>query len=90
MTYADLTNGAFEFGGAVLIFNHCRAVLRDRAVAGVSILSTAIFTSWGFWNLYYYPSLDQWASFTGGLFIVTANCTWVYLMLKYKGLLPWR
>lgn len=84
MNWADFTNGLFEFIGGLLILNHCRAVLRDKAVAGVSILSTAIFTSWGFWNLYYYPSLGQWWSFTGGLLIVAANCLWVYLMLKYR------
>lgn len=84
MNWADFTNGLFEFIGGLLILNHCRAVLRDKAVAGVSILSTAVFTSWGFWNLYYYPSLGQWWSFTGGLLIVTANCLWVYLMLKYR------
>lgn len=84
MTIPDLINGAFELGGGLLILNHCRAVLRDKAVAGVSILSTAIFTAWGFWNLYYYPHLDQWASFVGGLLIVTANCLWVGLMLKYR------
>lgn len=82
--WADFTNGVFELVGGLLILNHCRAVLRDKAVAGVSIFSTAIFTSWGFWNLYYYPSLGQWWSFTGGLLIVGANCLWVYLMLKYR------
>lgn len=84
MSTPDLINGGFEFVGSLLIFNHCRAVLRDRAVAGVSILSTTIFASWGFWNLYYYPHLDQWASFTGGLSIVSANLLWVGLMIHYK------
>lgn len=84
MTWADVCNGLFEALGALLILNHCRAVIRDKAVAGVSILSTAIFTLWGVWNLYYYPSLGQWCSFSGGLFIVAANATWVGLMLKYR------
>lgn len=81
---ADLINGLFEFGGAMLIFNHCRVLLKDRAVAGVSKISTAIFTSWGFWNLYYYPSLKQMWSFTGGCFIVTANLLWLVLMLRFS------
>lgn len=83
MTLADLTNGGFEFVGGLLVLNHCRLVLRDKAVAGVSIFSTAIFTLWGIWNLYYYPSLGQWASFTGGLTIVSTNALWVALLLKY-------
>lgn len=84
MNYADLANGAFEFVGGLLILNHCRAVLRDKAVAGVSVFSTIVFTLWGFWNLYYYPSLDQWFSFAGGLVIVGANVAWVALMLRYR------
>lgn len=88
----DLINGLFETVGGLLILNHCRAVLRDKSVAGVSIISTVIFTSWGFWNMYYYPHLDQWLSFSGGLIIVSANSLWVYLMIKYKygWELPWR
>ena len=80
----DMINGLFEAIGGALVLNHCRAVLRDKAVAGVSIFSTAVFSLWGFWNLFYYPHLDQWYSFGGGLVIVTANCLWVYLLLKYR------
>ncbi|HYT43599.1 MAG TPA: hypothetical protein VEP90_14770 [Methylomirabilota bacterium] len=80
----DMINGIYEAIGGLLILNHCRAVLRDKAVAGVSILSTTIFTTWGIWNLYYYPSLDQWWSFMGGIVIVLANALWVTLLLKYR------
>ncbi|KKL45911.1 hypothetical protein LCGC14_2350840, partial [marine sediment metagenome] len=64
--FADFINGAFELLGAVAIFGHVRRVLKDKAVAGVSILSVCFFASWGLWNLYYYPSLGQWVSFWGG------------------------
>lgn len=80
----DMINGTFEAIGGLLILNHCRAVLKDKAVKGVSIFSTAVFTAWGFWNLFYYPHLDQWYSFTGGLVIVSANALWVYLLMKYR------
>jgi len=82
---ADLINASFEMLAGVSVLNHCRCVLRDKMVHGVSIISTVFFSLWGFWNMYYYPSLDQWWSFYGGLFIVTANCLWVLLMLKYRG-----
>jgi len=84
VTWADACNGAFELIGGLLILNHCRAVLRDKAVAGVSIFSTFIFTIWGVWNIYYYPSLGQWFSFSGGLVIVSANALWIALLLKYR------
>jgi hypothetical protein len=35
------------------------------------------------WNLYYYPHLDQWWSFAGGLVIVAANVLWIGLMVYY-------
>lgn len=81
----DLINGSFEVLAGFMVLNHCRAVLRDKAVAGVSILSTLFFSLWGVWNLYYYPSLNQWLSFMGGIIIVFANILWVCLLIKYKG-----
>ena len=84
MTWADTTNGLYEVLGGLLVLNHCRAVLRDKAVAGVSIVSVALFTTWGMWNLYYYPSLGQWCSFGGGIVIMSANALWVMLLLRYR------
>jgi hypothetical protein len=81
----DAVNGGFELVGSLLVANHCRAVLRDRAVAGVSIVSTAAFTSWGLWNLLYYPALGQWLSFAGGCCMVAANAAWLSLLWAHRG-----
>ena len=81
---ADLINGTFEILGGLMVLNHCRIVWRDKAVAGVSILSIIFFMTWGIWNLYYYPSLNQWWSFLGGIAIVIANVLWVVLLIKYR------
>lgn len=80
----DMINGLFEFAGGGMILNHARVLYRDKMVRGVSKFSTAVFSSWGFWNLFYYPSLDQWWSFAGGCTIVIANCLWLALMFHYK------
>lgn len=80
----DLLNGMFELLGGVFIWMHIRQILKDKAVKGVSIPATGFFTSWGFWNLYYYPHLGQWWSFTGGVVIVLANIIWISLMLYYS------
>ena len=82
--WADIINASFEVLGGFFILNHCRVVWKDKAVAGVSIVSTIFFSGWGLWNIYYYPSLDQWYSFWGGLFIVAANLLWVALLIKYR------
>lgn len=84
MTWADCVNGGYEFIGGFLLLNHCRCILKHKAVAGVSILSVFIFNTWGFWNLFYYPHLGQWISFSGGLWITTTNTLYVYLLWKYR------
>ena len=83
MTYPDFINGSFETLAGFFVLNHCRKLLKDKQIKGVSIISVIFFTFWGFWNLYYYPHLEQWLSFFGGLFIVSANCLWVGLMIYY-------
>ena len=83
VTIADAVNGCFElFGGAFLMLNVQR-LMRDKRVAGVRIAPVMFFTAWGFWNLYYYPSLGQWASFAGGIAVVGVNTLWIGLALWY-------
>jgi hypothetical protein len=83
MHLADITNGLFECIGGIMIWINVRQLAEDKEVKGVHWLPTFFFTSWGYWNLYYYPSLNQLFSFIGGLFIVSGNTAWVYLMMKY-------
>jgi hypothetical protein len=70
--------------GTVAIYGHIRRLWKDKSVSGVSIWAAAFFTSWGFWNLYYYPHLGQWWSFLGGLGIVCGNCIWVGGLVYYS------
>jgi len=42
------------------------------------------FTSWGMWNLFYYPHLGQWYSFAGGVFIVSVNTFWLGQIIYYR------
>lgn len=83
MTWQDIANGLFELLAGVSVLNHCRVLYKDKLVRGASVLSTGFFFLWGIWNLYYYPHLGQWASFTGGLLIVSANFLWVGMMIYY-------
>jgi hypothetical protein len=83
VTVADIINGAFETLGGAAILGHCWRLWKDKMVRGASWVATGFFTSWGYWNLYYYPSLDQWASFAGGVVIVLANTLWISMMLYY-------
>ena len=73
----------FEIGGGFFILNHCRVLYKDKELKGVSIISTVFFTAWGFWSIFYYPSLGQWLSFYGGIVITLANLLWVGMMIYY-------
>lgn len=79
----DLINGLFEFLGSLFTWLNFTRVIKDRGYAGISVLSLIFFTSWGLWNLYYYPALTQWWSFAGGVSIVMANIFWLVAMLYY-------
>lgn len=83
MQLPDLINGLFEGLGGLMIWLNVYRTYQAKVVKGVSILSTIFFTSWGYYNLYYYPHLNQWLSFIGGCSIVLGNTAWVISMIIY-------
>lgn len=84
MNIADIINGVFECGGGFAILLSVRRLHRDKQVKGVHPLPVLFFTTWGLWNLFYYPSLGQWMSFAGGLFIVIVNAIWLAQIAYYS------
>ena len=83
LSTGDLINGFFELFGGVLLWKNVVQFHNDKEIKGVHLSPVMFFAAWGYWNLYYYPSLDQWFSFTAGINIVTANTVWVIQMLYY-------
>jgi uncharacterized membrane protein YfcA len=83
MNWQDLINGAFEAAGCFFILLHILRLLKDKKVRGISVVAFTYFTLWGFWNIYYYPHLDQWISFAGGTAIAIVNGVYVLLILYY-------
>lgn len=80
----DLFNGLFEFFGSIMLWRNVLQLYRDKQTKGVHWSATGFFMSWGYWNLFYYPQLDQWWSFAGGVSIVIANTVWLGQMLYYR------
>jgi hypothetical protein len=84
MQLPDLANGLFEFLGGFALWQNVRKIRTDRQVRGINWQVTLFFTSWGLWNLFYYPHLGQWLSFLGGLNIVAANGFWLFYAFRYR------
>lgn len=84
MTLPDILNGLFESCGGFFIGLSILKLHREKLVRGVSWTHVAFFSTWGFWNLYFYPHLDQWFSFWGGAALVAANATWLGQIVYYN------
>lgn len=84
MAKQDLINAAFEFGGAFFTWMNAYYLYKDKAVKGAFSGAFIWFATWGVWNLYYYPHLDQMLSFYAGIVLVIGNIAWVGLYIKYK------
>jgi len=76
----DLINGLFEFGGGILLWLNVRRLYKDRTLMGVTPWPVVFFTLWGYWNLWFYPALNCWWSWAGGLFVVAANTAWLVML----------
>lgn len=79
----DYGNSLFELIGAFFQVKNCLQIYKDKEIKGVYWPAWLFFTSWGYWNLYYYPSLNQWFSFVAGALMAIANTTWVSLAWYY-------
>lgn len=79
----DIINASFETLGALLTFMNFQRVRADKGYNGIYPPALVLFTSWGFWNLYYYSSLIQWYSVAATVLMVTANCMWLGSLIYY-------
>lgn len=80
----DTINACFESLGCLFILPSIIRLHREKEVRGISWVHAAFFWVWGAWNIYYYPSLDQWYSFIGGIGIFIANTVWMAQLLYWS------
>lgn len=80
----DVINGLFEVVGSLFILLSVHKVWKDKSVKGVSWLHVSFFVGWGVWNLYFYPHLDQWWSFGGGIVLAGVQSLWLALLIYYS------
>lgn len=79
----DHINAGFEIAAALIVWLNVRQVLRDRKVHGVHWAPILLFSVWGVWNAWYYPSLGQTWSGAAAVFVALANTTWLIYVLAY-------
>jgi len=80
----DILNGLFELGGALAIVPSIKSILDKRQAIGIHWAHQLFFCSWGLWNLFYYPNLEQWFSFIGAVVLVLTNLLYTSLVWKYR------
>lgn len=80
----DAINACFEGVGALFAIPDVWRLLRDRTIRGVYWPGRAFWITWGVWNLYFYPAVDQPLSFFGGCALTAANAAWLTLAIRYR------
>jgi len=80
----DIVNGLFELSGGVFLWLNVYRLYKAKCVRGVSMLAFGFFAIWGYWNLYYYPCLNQMASLIGASSCTAANTVWIILAIRYE------
>ena len=79
----DFINGSFELLGSFFIALSIKKLARDKMVRGFHWGQLTFFTTWGMWNLYYYPHLSQWASLVGGVAVTITNVIYLVMIVYY-------
>lgn len=80
----DVINGLFELFGSYFTWMSAIQLYRDKHIRGMYWPSGIFFAVWGLWNLYFYPALGQWFSFSAGVVLVLGQVAWVFLLLRYR------
>jgi len=83
MDYLDFINAGFELGGSIVAWSSVFKILRDKDVKGIYWQGVLFFSAWGYWNIFYYPSLGQWLSGVAGMILAMGNSAWVILAIHY-------
>ena len=78
----DVING---LGGAFALLLHARRLYIDKQIRGASALSFVFFTIWGWFNVFwFYPSVNCWCSFAGGVAVAIVNTAYLGMPWWYR------
>lgn len=77
----DQINAIISVTGSGFLWANVYSLYKEREVKGVHWGSVAYFTALGFWNLFFYSTLNQWYSALAGVSGVGANIVWLGMAL---------
>ena len=80
----DHINAFFEIVGSVLVWFNVKQLIQDKKVMGISLSVSVFYCVWSLWSVYYYPNLDQWFSFGGGVLLAIGNIFWCSMAIYYR------
>ena len=83
MSWQDLVNGTFELSGSFFILLCIIKTHNDKMVRGIHWLNVGFFTTWGYWNIYFYPHLNQLWGAVGAVSITMMNTIWLCQLIYY-------
>lgn len=83
MDILDGINGSYELCGAVFQLLNVVKTHRDKMIRGVHWGSVLFFTTWGWFNMVYYPHLHQPISTIGAFMLATVNTIWICQIVFY-------
>jgi len=82
----DQINGSFELVSGFMATINIIKLWEHKKLKGVSVIPAIFYVIWGFFNLFFYSSLNLPLSYYCGIFITSTNLCWVilYFYFKYK------
>jgi hypothetical protein len=80
--FNDYGNTLFEAIGSIMAWLNVKALYKDNEIKGVYWPIYIFYSVWGYWNLYYYPSVNCWGSFVAGIILALGNTAWVVVAVR--------
>lgn len=81
---ADFIMGLIQLVSAGFMGISVWQLYKAKLVRGISAITVSFWVAWGFWDLYYFPSLGQWWAFAGAVAVTLINMLYVYLIVTYN------
>jgi hypothetical protein len=80
----DSINGLFGVFASILSYQNVRQAILHNEIKGMHWHSTAFFTAWAIFQLYFYFDLKLYLSMVGSFCIILIDLYWLWLFYKFS------